>query len=412
MNLPHQPPDRSTFKRELADLEARFEDLQPELELVVRDPALGLKGYVVVWSTLNAVGGPLGRCGKGGTRITPSLSLQEVRMLARTQSLKNAAAGLPLGGAKSGLAADPRSAGFETLYRRFVRLVAPALRQNGGPWGGFGFDLGADPIHAEWACDELNSTSCFTGKPVSQGGTDYDAEGIAGLGVVVAATTLLKYQQRPVDLTHCAVQGLGAMGAAVCRYASQEGMEVRFIADPRVGGCWRLESALTGELRDAVIHGHFEKARSLLESGPHLRMDLDDVLTQQVEVLFPCDVQYVIREENVDQVSARAVVEGANNPLTPEARTRLHERGVTVIPDIIANPGGAIAAFVELTSEISNEENIRTRAKVEEAKEFTRHKVAANVREVLALADAVGVDPVQAAFYLAYCRVFGEVEQG
>ena len=199
-------------------------------------------------------------------------------MLARTQSLKNAAAGLPLGGAKSGLAADPRSAGFETLYRRFVRLVAPALRQNGGPWGGFGFDLGADPIHAEWACDELNSTSCFTGKPVSQGGTDYDAEGIAGLGVVVAATTLLKYQQRPVDSTHCAVQGLGAMGAAVCRYASQEGMEVRFIADPRVGGCWRLESAFTGELRDAVIHGHFEKARSLLELGPHLRMDLDDVL--------------------------------------------------------------------------------------------------------------------------------------
>ena len=76
------------------------------------------------------------------------------------------------------------------------------------------------------------------------------------------------------------------------------------------------------------------------------------------------------------------MVEGANNPLTPEARTGLHERGVTVIPDIIANPGGAIAAFVELTSEISNEENIRTRAKVAEAKEFTRHKVAANVREV------------------------------
>jgi glutamate dehydrogenase (NAD(P)+) len=412
MNPPHQPPDRPTFERDLADLETRFEDLEPEFELVVRDPALGLKGYVVVWSTLNAIGGPLGQCGKGGTRITPSLSLEEVRMLARTQSLKNAAAGLPLGGAKSGLAADPQSAGFETLYRQFVRLVAPALRQNGGPWGGFGFDLGAAPIHAEWACDELNSTSCFTGKSVARGGTDYDAEGIAGLGVVVAATTLLAYQERPVDSTRCAVQGLGAMGAAVCRYASQEGMQVQFLADPRVGGCWRLESALTGELRDAIIHGHFEKARKLLEAGPHSLMDLDDILTQQVDILFPCAVQYVIREENVDQVSARAVVEGANNPLTPEARARLYERGVTVIPDIIANPGGAIAAFVELTSEVSEEENIRTRAKVEEAKEFTRRKVADNVREVLTLADAVRVDPVRAAFYLAYRRVFGEVQQG
>ena len=66
---------------------------------------------------------------------------------------------------------------------------------------------------------------------------------------------------------------------------------------------------------------------------------------------------------------------------------------------------------MELTSKVSNEENMRTRAKVEEAKEFTRQKVAANVREVLALADRVGVDPVQAAFYLSYCRVFGEVEQ-
>jgi glutamate dehydrogenase/leucine dehydrogenase len=202
------------------------------------------------------------------------------------------------------------------------------------------------------------------------------------------------------------------MGAAVCRYASQEGIEVRFIADPRVGGCWRLKSSLTGELRDAIIQGHFEKAHALLKAGPHLVMDLDDVLTQQVDILFPCAVQYVIQEENVDQVSARAVVEGANNPLTPGARTRLYERGATVIPDIIANPGGAIAAFVELTSKVSDEENIRTRAKVEEAKEFTRQKVADNVREVLALADAVQVDPVQAAFYLAYQRVFGKVQQG
>ena len=65
--------------------------------------------------------------------------------------------------------------------------MAPALRHNGGPWGGFGFDLGAQPVHAQWACDELGRTDIFTGKPIEMGGTDYDKEGIAGLGVAVAA---------------------------------------------------------------------------------------------------------------------------------------------------------------------------------------------------------------------------------
>ena len=129
------------FLRELHELQARFESLEPEFWLTVRDPELGVEGYVVVWTTLNAIGGPIGRVGKGGTRITPTVTIDEIGRLARTQSLKNAAAGLQLGGAKSGLCADPRAAGFEEKYRRFVRLVAPLLRENGGTWGGVGLRL-------------------------------------------------------------------------------------------------------------------------------------------------------------------------------------------------------------------------------------------------------------------------------
>ena len=158
----------------------------------MRDPTLGVEGYVVVWNTGISVGGPLERCGKGGTRITPGVSLDEVKMLARTMALKNAAAGLPLGGAKSGLKLDPDAPGFERQYRRFVRLCAPLLRENGGVFGGFGFDIGGRPEQALWACDELKSTRCFTGKPLHMGGTDYDREGIAGLGVAIAAQTMLQ----------------------------------------------------------------------------------------------------------------------------------------------------------------------------------------------------------------------------
>jgi hypothetical protein len=165
------------------------------VELTVRDPELGVTGHLVVWSTLAARKGPLGACGKGGTRLTPTVDVAELKMLSRIQTLKNAAAGLALGGAKSGLAADPNEPGFEKKYRRFVQLLKPMLRENGGLWGGFGYDLGGNPIHCKWACEELGSTTGFTGKPVELGGTDYDAEGIAGLGVAVAAQTLLEVKK-------------------------------------------------------------------------------------------------------------------------------------------------------------------------------------------------------------------------
>jgi len=166
-----EPASTNRFHAELEALKDYFEAMQPELEATLRDPALGVEGYVVVWNTGISIGGPLGRCGKGGTRITPTVSLPEVRMLARTMALKNAAAGLPLGGAKSGLRADPSSPGFEKQYRRFVRLCAPLLHENGGPFGGFGFDIGARAEHAQWACDEIKSNRCFTGKKLHMEGT-------------------------------------------------------------------------------------------------------------------------------------------------------------------------------------------------------------------------------------------------
>src|SRR3954453_3711714 len=218
--------DRDGFLAELARLQAVFEAMPPELEVTVRDPAQGIEGYVVVWNTGISVGGPLECSGKGGTRITPTVTLDEVKMLARTMALKNAAAGLPLGGAKSGLKLDPSVAGFEQQYRRFVSLCNPFLHENGGPFGGFGFDIGARPEHALWACDELKSTRSFTGKPLSMGGTDYDREGIAGLGVAVAGGTLLEIKQQNIAGASFAIQGMGAMGAAVLRYFSEMGGEL------------------------------------------------------------------------------------------------------------------------------------------------------------------------------------------
>lgn len=389
-------PDAVKFYDQLADLKTRFAEMKPELETTVRDPELGVEGYVVVWNTQISVGGPMERSGKGGTRVTSSVTMDEVKMLARTMALKNAAAGLPLGGSKSGLRADTSAPDFERKYRRFVKLCAPFLRENGGPFGGFGFDLGAQPQQAIWACDELKSTTCFTGKPLSMGGTDYDREGIAGLGVAVAGQTMM--QVRNVKPQTFAVQGMGAMGAAVLRYFSETGARLSAMADPKYGGTWTFTKPLSSELQSALITQDVATANKLLPSeGQKISDDSEDVLYQQTDILFPCAVQNVLTETNSVKVKAKFVCEGANGPCTEEAREKFHELGIYLTPDFIANSGGVIAAFVELTSKSSK--------KADEAKAMTREKIAANVREMYALADRYAAAPQDAGLYTALSKI-------
>lgn len=395
-----------SFYTKFNDLKKRFDAMEPEVAATVRDEAMGIEGYVVVWNTGISMKGKLKGCGKGGTRITPTLSLEDVKRLARTMALKNAAANLPLGGAKAGLKADPKAPGFEKNYRRFVQLCRPHLFEFGGKYGGFGFDIGAEPIHALWACDELKTTKSFTGKPVEMGGTDYDREGIAGLGVATAGKTALEYEgKKPADVTF-AVQGLGAMGAAVFRYFSEYGGHLRYLADPVYGGTWAFANDPSPELREALIKRNTAKAGSLIEKeAKKIASDTQEVLYQDVDILFPCAIQDVITSENQSKIKARFISEGANNPTSIEAYTKLFERGVTVIPDFIANVGGIIAAYIEMTSDVTPEENVKTRANVTASKELTIRKISENVRELMSMVKTLGVEPSHAGQYMAYRNI-------
>jgi glutamate dehydrogenase (NAD(P)+) len=398
----HASSSKEQFLSELEALEQQFDALKPELELTIRDPELDLEGYVVVHSTLASRGGPLGRIGKGGTRITRDVTLEEVSMLARTMTLKNAAAGLALGGAKSGLRGDPDEPGFERKYRRFVALVKPILAENGGIFGGFGFDLGGRPIHPRWACEELGSRRSFTGKPLDMGGTDYDREGIAGLGVATAAKTALDQLGISLSSASFSVQGLGAMGGAVVRYFSEYGAKLSYVSDPRIGGTFEVGTP-SQDLIAAITCQDFAAVREKLSGCPQLA--LEDVLYREVDILFPCAVQNVITTDNVERLSAHAVVEAANNPCSEEARARMFERGITNIPDFIANPGGVIAAYVEMLSEVEPIPG-GAAAKVERAKTFTRERIAGNVRKMLDLSASLRVSPALAGRYVALTNIF------
>lgn len=394
--------NREQFLKELAVLDHAFSTLQPELELTVRDPEMDVEGYVVVWSSLAAKNGPLGRCGKGGTRITPNVSLDEIKMLARIMTLKNAAAGLPLGGAKSGMKGNPDAPDFEKRYRRFVSLVKPVLRENGGVFGGFGFDIGGRPQHPIWACDELQSRRSFTGKPLNIGGTDYDSEGIAGLGVATAAKTLVEIQKSDISRTTFAVQGIGAMGAAVIRYFTEYGAKLVAFSDPRIGGTY--VGSVGPELISSLARGNVDETNRLITNSKLEKLGVDDVLYQKVDVLFPSAVQDVITVNNVDRILAKMISEGANNPCTAEARTKLFQRGVQLIPDFIANPGGIIAAFVEMLTE--NETSNDPRYRPERAKTFTREKISENVHKLMQIVNDYKVEPAQAGRYIALKNIF------
>lgn len=400
------PATRKEFYQELGRLDEAFAKLKPELELIVRDPQMDLEGYVVVWSTLAAIGGPLGRCGKGGTRITPQVSLDEIKMLAKIMTLKNAAAGLPLGGAKSGIKADPDAPDFEKKYRRFVQLVKPVLWKNGGIFGGLGYDIGARPVHSVWACEEIGSPYCFTGKKIEMGGTDYDKEGIAGLGVAVAARALLKVKGEDITKTDCAIQGVGAMGAAVLRYFREYGGIVKYISDPMINGTYFFENGIRADLTDKIINHDLLGFNKLIKAQGHVPASLEEILYEDVAILFPCAAQDVIDKDNVNKIRARYVVEGANNPCSEEARTKLFERGVLVIPDFIANSGGIMAAFIEMTSKVSVEENIKTKKKVEEAKNLTIRKIDENVVELMRIAENLKIELVHAGRYLVFKNIF------
>ena len=210
--------------------------MAPELEVTVRDPALGVEGYVVVWNTGISVGGPL-------ERLRQRRNADHAAGLAGRSEDAGADHGAQERGGRASAGrrqiraqARPSAPGFEKQYRRFVRLCAPLLHENGGPFGGFGFDIGARPEHALWACDELKSTRCFTGKPLNMGGTDYDREGIAGLGVAVAGSTMMEVNGASPATASFAVQGMGAMGAAVLRYFSETGARLAALGDPQI---WR-----------------------------------------------------------------------------------------------------------------------------------------------------------------------------
>jgi glutamate dehydrogenase (NAD(P)+) len=361
-------PAMETQWQELCD------DLGPAKIVLLREPGAGLEAVVVVD---NLAAGPA----IGGVRMVPDVTLTEVARLARAMTLKNAAAGLPYGGGKAGICADPAidRAAKERLVRSFARAVGTCTEYIPGP------DMGTDEACMGWIHDEIGRA---VGLPAVLGGIPLDAIGATGLGLAACAQAVQEAGYLRLEGARVAVQGFGAVGRNAASCLVERGAVLVAASDSA--------GAVTNPagLDPAALAACQAKGRSVGACPVGSPMPRDDLLGVDCDLLIPAARPDVLDAGNAELVRAAVVLEGANIPATLEAEQLLHKRGVLVVPDIIANAGGVICASVEHQG--------GTQA---QALALVQEKVAANTTEVLERAREFGILPREAAEGLARARV-------
>jgi glutamate dehydrogenase (NAD(P)+) len=317
----------------------------------------------------------------GGLRMAPDVSVEECMRLARAMTLKNAAAGLAHGGGKSVLWGDPRMP--REAKERLIRAFAHALRHEQDYI--FGPDMGTDEGCMAWIKDEIGRSM---GLPAAMGGIPLDEIGATGWGLSHAAEVAARHCGLVLEGARIAIQGFGAVGQHAARFLQQKG--ARLIAASDTLGTVHDPAGLdVAQLFDLKKAG---KSVRGYDAGE--KLDRDAVIDIACDIWIPAARPDVVREDNVGRLKAKLVLQGANIPFSAGAEQALHDRGVLVVPDFIANAGGVICAAMEYGG-----------ATESQAFQAIEEKIRANVEAVLGEATATRVPPRQAAMRLARARI-------
>jgi glutamate dehydrogenase (NAD(P)+) len=284
--------------------------------------------------------------GKGGVRFDARVDLDEVRALAMWMTWKCALLDVPYGGAKGGVRVDPReySTGeLERITRRYTSEIAPVI----GPETDIPApDVGTDEQTMAWMMDTYSIgrghtvLGVVTGKPIAIGGSLGRAASTSRGVAAIAVEALRHLDIAPAGAT-AAVQGFGKVGRGAARFLAEEGVRVVAVSD--VYGAIQDNAGL-----DVPALEEYVDATGSVVGFPGAKpIEGDGVLLAEVDLLVPAAVEGVIHADNAAEVRARLIVEGANGPLTAEADRILAERGVLVVPDILANAGGVVVSYFE-----------------------------------------------------------------
>ncbi|HWC02286.1 MAG TPA: Glu/Leu/Phe/Val dehydrogenase [Methylomirabilota bacterium] len=283
---------------------------------------------------------------KGGVRYALDVNLGEVSALAMLMSWKCALMGLPYGGAKGGVRCDPLALSArerENVTRRYTAeimlLIGPDI-DIPAP------DLGTDEQTMAWMMDTYSMTQgrsvpgVVTGKPLLVGGSQGRREA-TGRGIVYALYEAARHLGQELKGQRVIVQGFGNVGSVVARLLWREGCTIAGVADVN-GGIWKPRGL---DVRQLAAHVSESGTVAGFQDGDAISNA--DILEQPCDILVPAAVGSQLHQDNAERVKATIVAEAANGPSTPEADGILRERGVTVIPDILANAGGVVVSYFE-----------------------------------------------------------------
>lgn len=349
-----------------------YDNLGPVRISHLYDPEIPFHAFVVIDNTAR---GP----SLGGVRITHDVTPEEVARLARTMTFKSAAAGLYLGGGKSGIVADPQHPRIEEIVRRFARMIARMDDYIPAP------DMGSNETMMAWIKEEIGRVA---GLPEELGGLPLDKLGATGYGLSVCAEVACQQIGLPLNGARIAIQGFGNVGSAAARFLADQGAVLVALSD-REGTAW------SGQGLDlpAALKAHDQGGDMVAAAGGD-RLPQEAIFGIDCDILIPAATPDVIRADNQGQIHARMLLEGANIPATREAEQLLAERGVLVVPDFIANAGGLIMAAAEYYGKTE-----------QEAFDEIRTNLHHNTSEILQHSRRESILPRQAAEDIALARV-------
>jgi glutamate dehydrogenase len=290
---------------------------------------------------------------RDGTRIRPDLSLDEIKALGLFMTVKHCAAAIPAGGAKGGIKADPAALSardMEQLVRAFIRNLQPK-----GPWGDVpGADIGTGEQAMAWMLDEYEQITgqhcpaALNDKPAILGGS-LGGEEATGRGVFLTLMAAAADMGLAVDGARAVVQGFGQVGSALAELLAGTGCRIVAVSDVS-GGVYRAAGLDIGALKQ-----HVARTGSVTDFPGTEPVANDDLFGVDCDIAVPAAVQSVIHRNNAERITARLIVEGANGPVTTEADAILHDKGVVIVPDVIANSGGATVCHFERTQGLSDQ---------------------------------------------------------
>jgi glutamate dehydrogenase (NAD(P)+) len=298
-----------------------------------------LEGYRV---THNIARGP----SKGGIRYHPDVTLDEIKALAMWMTWKCALMGIPFGGAKGGIRVDPKKLSPAELQRMTRRYTSEIINEIGPEKDIPAPDVGTNASVMAWIFDTYSMNKghsvlgVVTGKPLNVGGSLGRLEATAHGALYCIQEAVRKRELRMVDL-RVVVQGFGNVGSFLAKFLAEQGATVIAVSDSR-GGIYNEAG-----LDMAAVLAHKQETGALEGLRGAESITNEELLLLDCDVLAPCALEQVITSSNADQVKAKIIAEGANGPVTPAADEILDDRGVLILPDVLANAGGVVVSYFE-----------------------------------------------------------------